>query len=348
MRRGLPLGCELCLRGGKLVLFVTGVCGQFCFYCPLGEGRKGLDVIYADEVRVEDDLYVILEGRAIDAEGTGITGGDPVVRLGRTLRYIRLLKGFFGRDHHIHLYTNGRHINPEGLRRLKAAGLDELRFHPRREDWGKIELAKGLGICTGVEIPAIPGTGGAMRELVSFLERAGADFLNLNQLEFCPTNALQLKQRGFVLAGGDAVAAVSGSEEEARSLIEWAEREGISVPIHYCSSADKDAVQIRRRLIRRSRNVARPYEEVSEDGLLGKYVVRPAGPVRCTGPALRREAARALGIPPYMVGSSPDKGALEMSRDAFRSAGRILPISRAEYVQEYPTYKRERFAAYPL
>ncbi|HRZ19884.1 MAG TPA: radical SAM protein, partial [Methanofastidiosum sp.] len=31
----LSKGCKLCIKGRKSVLFVTGLCGVNCYYCPL-------------------------------------------------------------------------------------------------------------------------------------------------------------------------------------------------------------------------------------------------------------------------------------------------------------------------
>jgi pyruvate formate-lyase activating enzyme-like uncharacterized protein len=343
MKRAIPRGCEICLKGGKLVLFVTGQCDRFCFYCPLSDKRRGLDVIYADEVLIEDELDIILEGKAIDAEGTGITGGDPILKLNRTIKYTKLLKDFFGKDHHIHLYTNGRYANEEVLMKLKEAGLDELRFHPQKEDWKKIELAIKLGLYTGAEVPAIPRNEEWIRELVLYLVHVKAGFLNLNQLEFCPQNAYQLKQRGFILKK-DNMAAVHGSEEVAYSVMRWADREGIDLPIHYCSSVMKDTVQTKNRLIRRGKNIARPYEEILSDGLLGKLIIRPT----CGDPRkLKSFIVRELSTAPHMVSISSDGSSLEVPRAFLSRAGRLLPDSKVVYAQEYPTATRERFAEYP-
>jgi hypothetical protein len=343
MRGGLPKGCELCLEGAKLVLFVTGLCDKACFYCPLSEMRKGRDTVYADEVTVKDDLSIILEGRAIDAKGTGITGGDPLLRPERTLRYIRVLKDFFGESHHIHLYTSGRHADRRILLRLRDAGLDEIRFHPERRDWGKMALAKEAGLCTGAEMPAIPGGDGMIRELVKYMAEVGADFLNLNELEFCATNAIQLRERGFAL-GKESMAAVAGSGGTAIVLISWAKGEGIDMPIHYCSSSTKDAVQTRLRFLRRSRNVARPYEEGTEEGLLAKFIIKDG--VKVNG-EWRRRMAKEVGVPPQMVGISGDFSALEASEGTAAMIRKRHPAFQVAYVQEYPTATRQRFSEYP-
>jgi len=338
-----PPGCELCLRGRKLVLFVTGICDKSCYYCPLGESRKGLDIVYADEVLVENDLDIILEARAIDAEGTGITGGDPILKLSRTIRYIKLLKGFFGKEHHIHLYTSGKHVNREVLSRLRDAGLDELRFHPERGDWEKIEIAKKLGIFSGAEVPAIPGDEKSIEELIMFLDSVKADFLNINQLEFCPQNAYQLKQRGFTL-DSKSMAAVLKSKEAALATIDWAEKEGVRIPIHYCSSVVKDAVQTKKRLMKRADNVARPYEKVTEEGLLSKLIVSSGcGNLR----EMKALLVKKLRLPPHMIGVSSDGQVVEASEGLILEIKRALPSSRISYVEEYPTATRERFTEYP-
>jgi pyruvate formate-lyase activating enzyme-like uncharacterized protein len=343
MGNGMPRGCDICLEGAKMVIFVTGLCDRSCFYCPLSEKRRGLDVVYADEVPVEDDLDIILEGRAIDAEGSGITGGDPLMRLGRTIKYIRLLKKTFGRGHHIHLYTNGRHAGVDALTKLKEAGLDEIRFHPSKDNWGRIKLAKNLGMYAGAEIPAIPGGEGEVKEFVKYLVEAGADFLNINKLEFCPQNALQMKQKGFSL-DTKTIAAVKGSEEVAIAIVKWAGSEGIELPIHYCSSAVKDALQIKRRLMRRAVNAARPYEEILGDGLLGKFIVRlEEGDPK----AVKCELERELSLAPHLIGVYRKERALVVPRQEVERVRILLPGCKVAYVQEYPTYTRESFAEYP-
>lgn len=258
----LSPGCRICRQGAGLVLFVTGRCKRSCFYCPLSSERKGRDLVYADETRVEEIREILEEGRAIDALGTGITGGEPLDKLDYVLKCIRALKAAFGGEHYIHLYT-GIIPERETLQRLREAGLDEIRFHPPPEEWShpgpltqSLREAKSLGLLAGVEIPAIKEA----PAIVQAVKDADA-FLNINELEFSETNYAALAAEGFmpVELGCGAL----GSEETARRHFLKAD-----IRAHYCPSRFKDAVQLRERLLRRAKRNARPFDCIGQDGTI--------------------------------------------------------------------------------
>ena len=258
----LSPGCRICRQGAALVLFVTGICERSCFYCPLSQERKGRDLIFADETRVEEIREILDEGRAIEALGTGITGGEPLAKLDYVLECIRALKAAFGREHHIHLYT-GMLPDKETLQRLREAGLDEIRFHPPLEEWSSpghltqtLREARSLGLLAGVEIPAVKEA----PAIVQAVRDADA-FLNINELEFSETNYAALAAEGFTPV--ELGCAALGSEETARRHFL---KEDIRA--HYCPSRYKDAVQLRERLLRRARHSARPFDCISPEGTI--------------------------------------------------------------------------------
>ena len=85
-------GCSLCVKGRKLVLFVTGLCSNNCPYCPISDQKKNKDVVFANELPVKKDSDIIKEAKLCSAKGAGITGGDPLVKIYRTVHCIKLLK----------------------------------------------------------------------------------------------------------------------------------------------------------------------------------------------------------------------------------------------------------------
>ena len=96
----LPKGCQQCVKGEKLVLFVTGICPRKCCFCPVSDEKFGKDVIFANERRVFTSDDVINEAELMDAKGMGITGGDPLVKVERTARLIKKLKQKVFSDNH--------------------------------------------------------------------------------------------------------------------------------------------------------------------------------------------------------------------------------------------------------
>jgi len=323
----------LCQKGAKLVLLVTGRCGAGCYYCPLSAEKAESDVVFADEMRVRSSSDALKEARLIDALGTGITGGDPLRVPRRTLGYIRLLKRTFGPEHHIHLYTAGR-FGPECVGHLARAGLDELRFHPPPASWPRLERtgvarllveAKKSGMAAGAEVPAIPGKERELARLAASLDKLGADFLNLNELEYSETNFPALNRRGFRIRD-DVSSGVLGSERAARHVLQdW---DG-AMAVHYCSSSFKDAVQLRRRIMRRARNVARPYQLITSDGTLLTGIIE-GGPGPLAG--LRRR----LDIPSRLSAYNRRKRRLEVAPWVLEKLASHLGMP-CFIIEEYPT-----------
>jgi pyruvate formate-lyase activating enzyme-like uncharacterized protein len=259
-------GCEQCAKGGKMVLFVYGYCDQRdCFYCPLGENRKNVTDVYANERQVESDEDIIAEAKRMSALGTSITGGEPQEAMKKTCRYLSLLKTEFGSDHHTHLYT-GITGGRENMRRLSEAGLDEIRFHPPYEQWGELHgtawedilyIAREEGLTPAFEIPGIrPET-----EFLEFLDEGAADFCNINEFEMSDGNYRRMQEQGYELQDGH-MSAVKGSREAI--LAEMGSHE----KTYFCTSVFKDAAQHRNRLKRMAENIRRPFDEVTDDGTI--------------------------------------------------------------------------------
>ncbi|MCK9580644.1 MAG: 4Fe-4S cluster-binding domain-containing protein [Methanoregula sp.] len=265
----LSKGCVLCYQGAKMVLFVTGRCHRTCWYCPLSSERKGTDTVFANEHPVDIPAQIIEVAESMSALGTGITGGEPLLVLDKVTEYCRLLKGHFGPEHQIHLYTAKA---PGDAELGEMQGLvDEIRLHPPRECWDPIldsefirsaKRAKEMSFDIGIEVPALPG----LELLIPALPYL--DFLNINELEWGDTNAYQMRERGFELAD-ELHNAIDGAKG-------WAEELCRHDKVHWCSSAFKDSVQLRERLKRIAENTARPFDEITADGTIVYGVFEPA------------------------------------------------------------------------
>ena len=272
-KKGIPRGCELCLRGEKTVLFINGFCQNppHCFwYCPISKERKNKSQTYANEIRVNEDSDLLKEIKLTQAKGMSITGGDPLYErnLDKTIKYIKLVKSRLGKKFHVHLYTNGLNFNEEIANKLTNAGLDEIRFNPPQNKWSSIKIALNKGMKVGAEVPVIPDENHMkeIKNLILFLEKIGADFINLNEFEINQPNSKFLKERGYKLKEG-TIASVDGSREKALELLnELAPL--TSLKIHFCTIKAKDYWQLRERYLRRAEMIKEPYEVITNDGLL--------------------------------------------------------------------------------
>jgi pyruvate formate-lyase activating enzyme-like uncharacterized protein len=268
----LPKGCEQCVKGEKLVLFVTGLCSRHCYYCPISDQKWQKDTTWANEWKIEKKADIIEEARLCNAQGAGLTGGDPLVKFDRVLGFIRLLKKEFGKDFHIHLYTPLDLVTKQKMIDLHETGLDEIRFHLDIEDsskWDRLEYSRFFKGTKGVEIPVIPGKEQELKKLIDFIKNK-VSFINLNELEISDGNASKLTEREFMPKDRLSYA-VKGSEELAKKLLKHAGKTKLNV--HYCTAKLKDKVQLRNRIKRRAKNIAKKYDVVTPDGTLVRGIV---------------------------------------------------------------------------
>jgi pyruvate formate-lyase activating enzyme-like uncharacterized protein len=329
------------MNGSKMVLFVSGRCGTGCFYCPVSEEKKGKDVIYANEKRIGSDDEIVAEAVSMDATGTGITGGDPLMNIERTLRMIRMLKERFGKDHHIHLYTSS--VDLEKTIALEAAGLDEIRFHPPLNVWNNIgttdlgKIVSTVKMDVGIEVPAIPDLAPQLERLIPDVTSLGVKFININELEFSESNWEMISARQYEFKG-DISSAVLGSEKLAKQMI----KKFPGANIHFCSSSFKDSVQLRKRLIRMAEKNAKEYDVVTEDGTVLKGIIY-ADDLHAAAELLRNK----YDVPDELMFIDAERKRMEIASWIVEEIASELPF-KCYVVEEYPTADRLEVERMPL
>jgi len=344
----LPLGCQLCIKGAKMVLFITGRCfnPSFCnFYCPLSENRKDKPITLANDRLVLNDDDVIQEVRRMNALGAGFTGGEPLIRKDLVLHYLSLLKNEFGSEFHVHLYTSaGPHLKASLFKELKEAGLDEIRFHLPETMWKNIQVAREMGLRVGAEVPAIREE--YLKKLILFLDKIDGAFLNINELEICEPNASSLKKRGFVLKD-DSIAGAAGSEELVLRILEWA-RLNTGVIIHYCPSALKDSVQFKNRMLRTAKIIRKPHETVTTDGLLYFGLIEDVSSAEMD--EIIRLLQEEYQVPDDLIFKNENKSRVEVAWEVLTELAEDLKKLnfKCGLVEELPNNNRQRISFSPL
>ncbi len=353
------LGCRHCVRGEKLVLFVTGLCPARCEFCPVSDRKLYKDVVYANErpLKNPNETKAILEeAKACSAKGAGVTGGDPLAVVKRTVGYIRLLKKKFGKKFHIHLYTPLNLVNEKNLALLHAAGLDEIRFHLKVDDeklWPRLLLAKNFSWDMGVEIPALPGKEAETKKLIDFIS-GKVDFLNLNELELADNVVWRRAEKKAALKCKDSLSyAIKGSDELGKRLLSYAAKKGIRT--HYCTYKLKDSVQLAERIKRRAKNTKKPFDIMTEEGMLvrGALYLPEIAPgfgyrekiLKMNAADKRKSLKRLKKIRGELTGSGVKLGLIALDSEKLRLVTSTALARRINsnyikvaIVKEYPTY----------
>jgi pyruvate formate-lyase activating enzyme-like uncharacterized protein len=297
--------------------------------------------MFANERPISRDGDLLEEAHLMDALGTGLTGGDPLIVPERTLRILSILKSEFGPDHHVHLYTAMSKLSKPLLSKLGKAGLDEIRFHASPAHREVMKRAVSVGLNVGVEIPSIPGRIREMEEIVSMADECGVRFLNLNELEMCESTSEAFGKRDLRLVGDHSMS-IEGSLDEALRVAEFCE-ENTSLDVHVCPSGLKDSVQLKNRLGRMADRLRRPYEAIDEDNLLVKTVITPRDRwSRSQMSRLANELRKELDLELEMLVFNEERGRLETLPELAEEVSLIVDSERVEVAltEEYPTWDR--------
>jgi pyruvate formate-lyase activating enzyme-like uncharacterized protein len=270
--RALSPGCRACIEGRWSCLFINGRCNCDCFYCPSPQDQTGAPQTNGISFASADDYAEYLA--SLNFSGASLSGGEPLLTPERTLEYLNAIRRRCGDGIHIWLYTNGTLLTSETCRRLRDAGVDEIRFDigATRYNLKKLRVAVGIIPVITVEIPAVPEDFALMQEKLAEMADGGVNHLNLHQLRLTPHNFKRLSNRGYTFIHGEKVTVLE-SELAALRLVRHALENRIPLPVNYCSFPYKRRFQRAASRRRGAALAAEGYEEATESGYLRTLAV---------------------------------------------------------------------------
>jgi hypothetical protein len=201
-----------------------------------------------------------------------------------------------------------------------------------------LKVALETTIDVGVEVPALPNYYKKLVSLVNNLDTLGVKFLNLNELEYSDTNYRKLLREGYRIKS-DTSNAIHGSESVASKVIRYCYNQKLSLSVHYCSSRFKDAVQLRRRLANRAKNVAKDYDIITIDGTLLKGVIEPEKKDYGSLSAVRRQLIEDFDVPEDLIVIDREKKRIETAPWLLDGIAYRVPYD-CFLTEEYPTVDR--------
>ncbi len=252
--------CARCRTGVKSVSeFLSLACHRSCWFC-FNENQCDYHLYKSDKKDWRSELSAFDKNMG-GLDYVALTGGEPLLFAEEACAFFKEAR-HDNPNAHLRLYTSGDQLTPELLERLRAAGLDEIRFSIKLDDSPEnqqrtrdnIRAAVSIIPTVMVEMPVMPGTHDEMLHILRELERAGAFGINLLELCFPLRHEKAFKARGLKLKanpyevlydyGYAGALPIEGSEELAlRLMLEEIER-GTTLNLHYCSLENKNTAQI--------------------------------------------------------------------------------------------------------
>lgn len=235
-------GCIDCSRATALTVITTTECNRRCYFCFYPGPHK-------EKVKLTNIIKDIVESRNF-LLSLAVTGGECLLNLDATIAILEFAKTVTGNLCQTRIYTNGDMLNRNYLKKLQAAGLDEIRIStkPGEMNFNKIALAKEYIPRVLVETPVFPDKEKEMRGVLLKLNKLKIFGVNLLEFVFCSRNAHIYRKKGYKLTT-DKINDFSkdycydypvyGSEASCFNLLEFAKNKKLSIGVHYCSLNNK-------------------------------------------------------------------------------------------------------------
>ena len=265
--RALSPGCVTCGQGTWSCLFINGKCPCSCFHCPTEQNKTGVPMTNSVPFHKPAEYVSYLE--KFGFRGAALSGGEPFGTFPLTLSFVTAIKKKFGSAIYLWMYTSGVFANGENLKKLRDAGLDEIRFNIGATKYRVDNARKAVGIIGNVtvEIPAVPEDTEILKQKIREMRESGISYLNLHQLRLTPHNAVNLIQRPYTFVHGKKVTVLE-SELTVLRLLAYAVENAIDLPINYCSFVYKNRFQAAAFRKRNAAVIRKPYEDLTESGYI--------------------------------------------------------------------------------
>jgi len=249
----LSKGCQCCKKGTWLCLFVGFRCNSNCRFCS-----RALLNIHKDEP--EGYQLGMPFNKLVDKivnekiEGIAYSGGEPLLYLDNKIIPIATLLTQKKPSIYQWLYTNGKLVDAEKMKKLRKAGIKEVRVNLAttnfsKEVMNKIPMIKKIIGKVTVEIPSIPEVHEKLikKMFIYKIINYGVEQLNLAELYILRKNAIYyLKNKDVYLFKRASVFSPIESRNITVDIIEYVIKNNLPILVNDCSNDAKD-LQMRKK-----------------------------------------------------------------------------------------------------
>lgn len=314
----LSKGCVACTSSAASCTYaISNNCHRDCFFC-FNPNEQDF-AYYCEHPFPWRENLDGLAAEGVKPACLALSGGEPLLYFDEACAFFERCRQLFP-DVHTRIYTSGDLLDEGKLDRLRASGLDEIRFSVKQSDpadmieklLSLMRAAGARGFTVMVEMPPIPGTERSMRDLLRRLDEAGVQGINLLEFAYPLWNWQVFESLGLTLRNPPCRVlydysyagslAIDGAEELCLRLMLWAIDEGLGLGLHYCSLENKHRAQVR--------NINEPHARVDSRYALdyGDYFLK-AGMVYGPDRAVVRRVLSAAGCRDFLEDDTGDSTA---------------------------------------
>jgi pyruvate formate-lyase activating enzyme-like uncharacterized protein len=250
----LTPGCkDCCLKGKWTQIRTTAKCNLDCSFCyyfgkkdfPLREllPRDLFSIANIERFFSERDLKLLfkIQGKKF-IKGVAWLFYEPLLEIDKILSIMSFIHK---EGYHQWLYTNGVYATEENLKRLKKAGLDEIRFNLAATNCSdqvikNMKTARRYFKYLCIESPMFTGFYNSFIKKRKKILATGVDHMNFAELQLFPNTMARFKKEGEIYRYKMGYISPIKSRELTYDIFEIAAKEKWkNVVLHDCSNETK-------------------------------------------------------------------------------------------------------------
>ncbi len=253
-------GCQACQSGNWLCIFVGNKCNETCKFCPRKKDKTTLNYgNKSDEVigfKI-NDMKEIIDGNHNNIKGISYSGGEPFIYINKVLKISKYAKNKYPTIYQW-VYTNGKLMNEDNLKKLKNTGINEIRVDLAATNFddkivNKLKLCADIMERVTVEVPMIPEVYIKLikEKYLHKLVNNGVQQLNLAELMLVQdinfiTYGINNEIYEHITKIGKKMISPAGSRKLTYKVIKYAIKNNLNILINDCSN-DTKQIQINQR-----------------------------------------------------------------------------------------------------
>jgi pyruvate formate-lyase activating enzyme-like uncharacterized protein len=244
--RILP-SCVACLENKITHIRHSDKCNlkcDFCFYYGQTAEEKYIPYWAYRESTTRfnldiDEMKLMLSKQVLDkVKAIGWLDKEPLMDVDKMIKLMNYIPNYQ------YLYTNGVFATPETLKRLRDAGLTEIRFNLQATDFADNVLKNMEHACkiidnVAIETPVFSKSYKNILKYKAFINSIGIKQINLPELQLGPKNFLLFKDEGEFYRNRRGYTSPVSSRHYVYDIIELAISQSWDLVINDCSNDTK-------------------------------------------------------------------------------------------------------------